>query len=71
MEGDLDLVPVGLEDVAAEALGWGVADGVEESVEPVPPLGQRGGGRGQLAGLGDVDLEHLGLDGKLRGPSAW
>ena len=67
VERDLDLVPVGPEDVAAEALGRGVADGVQQAVEPVPPRGERGGGGGHLSGLGHVDLEHVGLDGELAG----
>ena len=65
MERDLDLLPVGLEDVAAQALGRGVADGVEQPVESVPPAAELRGGRRQLAGLGHVDLEHLALDGEL------
>ena len=38
VQGDLDLIPVGPEDVAPEALRRGVPDGVEQSVESVPPF---------------------------------
>ncbi len=47
--------------------GRGVADGVQQAVHVVPTPGQRGGRRGQLGRFGDVDLEHLGLDGQLPG----
>ncbi len=67
LEGRRDVVPVGGEHAAAQAVGRGEADGVQQAVEAVPPAGQRGAGGLQLLGRRDVDLEDLGLDGQLAG----
>jgi hypothetical protein len=67
MEGHLDLVPVGLEDIAAQALGRGIADGMEQAVQSVPPLTEECGGGIQLARLRHIDLQDFGFDGQFPG----
>ncbi len=67
LQGDGDVVPPGAQDVAPQAVRGGEADGVEQTVEPSPPLAQIGRRRVELIGAGDVDLEHVDRTGKLAG----
>ena len=62
-----DVVPVGGEHPAAQAVGRREADGVQQAVEAVPALGQRRAGGAQLVGGRHVDLEDVGLGGQLAG----
>ena len=66
MERRRDVVPVGGEHPAAQAIGRREADGVEQAVQAIPAGGRGGARRLQLLGRGDVDLEDLGLAGSLR-----
>ena len=50
VEGDGDVVPAGGEHAAAEAVGRGETDGVQEPVEAIPPRRQRSPGGGELLG---------------------
>ena len=59
--------PVGGEHAAAQAVGRGEADGVQQAVEAIPTRRQRCSRRAQLLGRRDVDLEHLGLRRELAG----
>ena len=70
MESDLDLLPVGLEDVTSQALGWGIADGVHQAIESVPLGLELFGGCRYLGRVGDVEFEYLDFDGQLSGRPA-
>jgi hypothetical protein len=69
VQSDRHLVPVGREHATSQAIRWREADGVQDTVEAVPALGQGRAGPGQLLGRRDVDLEDIRFGGELaRGP---
>ena len=67
LESDRDILPRGLGEASAEAGRRGKADGVQRAVHPTPSLAQRVAHGGYLGGVGDVELQHLGLLGQLPG----
>ena len=56
-----NVVPARVEEPPAEAGLGREGDRVQDAVEPAPPLAEVITEGGEVAGVGDVELEHLGL----------
>src|ERR1035441_3985575 len=60
LQGNRHLLPLGAQDVTAQAFLGREADGVEDAVDTTPPRLEVVGGGSEMGGVGDVDLDHVG-----------